>query len=668
MVLPNLERTVQPSDRAERRTPARGRLRNGCTEIGRRLLLGRLCSLLLAATVLAGFPAAGQTSPQAGPRDQAELARFFDGLYARLERTQHLSGMTVAVVRDGAVLLVRGFGYADIQKRTTVDPEHTLFRIGSITDTFTWTALMQLVAEGRLDVNAPIDQFLTDELDIRSPWGASPTLRDLMTHRPGYEDVPVVGLFRHAPYPGSLHDALLEIQPVILRQPGTLVSYSNYGSAQAGYVVERVSGVNWESYVDSQILKPLGMEDATFAQPLPPELAPHIATGYRWSNAAFTPQGFEYVPLAPAAAGSVSAAAMARFMIAHLQDGRYGDARIMPEWTARQMHEPLYRAAPELGAWLHGFYELRPAGPRVYGHSGSTLWFHSLMALFPETNTGLFFSFNSDTGKLARDQVYSAFLNRYYPQPMPAPDEVLPGAAARAGSGAGWFVSTRLPRRTPARMCALGEMVSIGPDGPGRLVLSGQEFQDPVHLVEMKPWVYREVRGQEMLVFRSPANDKPGLAFLASHPGAAYERITFVQSPPFQLGLGGLASLGIVLALFGYPVALLRSRALHRHVDIEVRAAHVASWAAAAVFTVAIVAFVIFFQDPRQILFGLPDSLVVVEWFGRAGSVLAVVSTASAAMLWARGFGHAGGRVMHTLAVLCQFTLALWAARWGLLG
>jgi hypothetical protein len=332
------------------------------------------------------------------------------------------------------------------------------------------------------------------------------------------------------------------------------------------------------------------------------------------------------------------------------------------------MHEPLYRAAPQLGAWLHGFYELRPAGPRVYGHSGSTLWFHSLMALFPETNTGLFFGFNSDTGKLARDQVYRAFLNRYYTQPIWEAPAVLPGAAARAGSCTGWFVSTRVPRRTQARICALGDVVSIGPEGPGRLVLSGQEFQDPIHLVETEPWVYREVLGQETLVFHSPANGKPKLAFLASHPGAAYERIIFVQSPPFQLAIGGLAALGILISLLGYPVALLRCRTLHRHVDIEVRAAHVASWAAAAAFTVAIVAFAIFFQDARQIMFGLPDSLVVVQWFGRTGSVLAVVSAASAAMLWARRFGSLGGRIGHTLAVLCQFTLALWSAHWGLLG
>jgi hypothetical protein len=229
-------------------------------------------------------------------------------------------------------------------------------------------------------------------------------------------------------------------------------------------------------------------------------------------------------------------------------------------------------------------------------------------------------------------------------------------------------VATRLPGRTQARILALGRMVLIGQEGPGGLVLSGQAFQDPMHFVEIEPWVYREVRGQEMLVFQSQGNNKPKLAFLSANPGAAYERIAYAESPPVQLAIGGLSSLGILISLFGYPVALLRCRTLHREVDIRIRAAHLASWAAAAAFTIAIGAFAVFLQDVQQIAFGLPGSLAVVEWFGRAGSVLAVVSTASAAILWARGFGGLGGRIGHTLAVLCQGTLVLWAARWGLLG
>ena len=211
-------------------------------------------------------------------------------------------------------------------------------------------------------------------------------------------------------------------------------------------------------------------------------------------------------------------------------------------------------------------------------------------------------------------------------------------------------------------------MVSIVPEGPGRLVLSGQEFQDPIHLVETEPWVYREVRGQETLVFHSPANGKPKLAFLASHPGAAYERITFVQSPPFQLAIGGLASLGILLALLGYPVALLEleSAAPPRGYRGPSGARGVLGCRGGIHRGHRCIRHLL--QDTRQIMFGLPDSLVVVQWFGRTGSVLAVVSR-----LPPRCSGHAdsaawAAAIGHTLAVLCQFTLALWSAHWGLLG
>jgi len=625
-------------------------------------------ALVSSLLLTSGASICAQTLPQPGPRDPAEMATFFDGLYSGLERAHHLSGMTLAVVRDGKVLLLRGYGHADIEKRTPVDPEHTLFRVGSISKTFIWISIMQLVAAGRLDLNAPIDQFMPDDLDVRSPWHTWPTMRNLMTHTPGYEDVPIVGLFRHAPFRGSLEDALRESQPVMVRKPGTMVSYSNYGSAQAGYILERVSGISVESYVENQIFRPLGMDDATFRQPLPDELAPHMAVGYEWADGELKPQGFEYVPLAPAGACSASAAAMARFMIAQLQDGRYGDEHILPEWTARRMREPLYRAAPQLGAWLYGFYEMRPAGPRVYGHNGSTLWFHSLMALFPESGTGLFFSINSDTGRMARDEIYKAFLNRYYPQPELVTPALLPGAAARSAACAGWYGSTRVPRRTEARIIALGAEADIRQEGPGHLVAGGPAFQTPLHLVEIEPWVYREARGQELVVFQSKDGKAPRVFNWSANPGAAYERTSWLLSPPVQTVIAGLGLIGVLIALFGYPVALLRYRTLHREIDMRVRAAHAISWMAAVAFSVGIGGVMVFLQDVQQLAFGLPTSLVVAAWAGRVACALAVISAASAVILWSRRMGGFGGRLAHTLAVLCQAILGIWAARWGLLG
>jgi CubicO group peptidase (beta-lactamase class C family) len=637
----------------------------GVTAFARRA--GYLLPILL---LLAGDVAWSQvqTPAQPGPRDRTELATFFDGLYAGLDRAHHLSGMTVAVVRDGEIILLKGYGYADVEKRTSVDPERTLFRIGSITEVLNWTAVMQLYAEGRIDLNASVDQFLPQELDIRSPWKVSPTLHDLMDHTPGYDDVPVVGLFRHEPYKGVLKDALVEIEPVIVRKPGDMVSYSNFGVALAGLIVERAANVSWEDYVENRILTPLAMTSASVEQPVPPDLASRVATGYRWTNGQLKPQGFEYVPLAPAGGASASAAAMAHFMLAHLQDGRYGSERILPEWAARQMHEPLYRAAPQLGAWLHGLYELRPASPRVYGHGGDTLWFHSLMALFPETNTGLFVSFNSDSGAPARGEVYKTFLARYYPQPEPEPLRLLSGAADRSAAAAGWFVSTRLPRRTPARLLALVDTLSIEKEGPNRLVVSGPDLNTPMHFIEVEPWVYRETRGQELLVLRPAQAGTAQYAFLSSNPGNAFERILSLQSPPIQISIAALAGMGILISLFGYPIAALRGAMLGARIDSRARASHIAAWSASAAFAAGILCFLNYLQDPQEIAFGLPRSLQLVEWCGRIGSALTVISAASVVILWARGLGRTGGRVAHTLVVVCQVTLALWAARWSLLG
>lgn len=626
---------------------------------------GRFDGCLLTASLILAVATA---SAQPGPRDRTDLATFFDGLYAGLERAHHLSGMTVSVVRDGEVILLKGYGYADIEERKLVDPERTLFRIGSITKPLTWTAVMQLSAEGRIDLSAGVDQFLPEELSIRSPWKVSPTLLDLMTHTPGYDDVPVVGLFRHQPFKGLLKDALLEAMPIIVRKPGELVSYSNYGTALAGLIVERVSNVTWEQYVESRILVPLGMTNATVMQPIPAELASQMAKGYRWENGELKPQGFEHVPLAPAGGASASASAMARFMLAHLQDGRLGEERIMPEWAARQMHEPLYRPAPQLGAWLHGLYELRPASPRVYGHGGDTLWFHSLMALFPETNTGLFVSFNSDSGAPARGEVYKAFLERYYPQPALETPPVLAGAAGRVAACLGWFTSSRLPRRTPARLTALMSMVSVAAEGPNRLVMGGMGLPAPRHFIETEPWVYRETRGQDLLVFRPVAGGSPELAFLSSNPGSALERISMLWSPGVQVSIAGLASLGILISILAYPAMALRGRFLGIESDSGVSISHLLTWIASAAFAVAILAFGIYLRDPQEIVFGIPRALDLAQWCGRAGSTISVMSAAVVVILWARRLGTAGGRVAQTLVVACQITLGLWCARWNLLG
>ena len=121
-----------------------------------------------------------------GPTDPAELEAFLDELLAKDMEEYHIAGAAVSVVKDGKLFFAKGYGYADLEKGIPVDPEQTIFRIGSIGKMFTWTAVMQLVEQGKLDLDADVNTYL----DFRIPdtYPQPITLKHLMTHTSGFED------------------------------------------------------------------------------------------------------------------------------------------------------------------------------------------------------------------------------------------------------------------------------------------------------------------------------------------------------------------------------------------------------------------------------------------------------------------------------------------------
>src|ERR1700719_51945 len=119
--------------------------------------------------------------------DANDLEAFFDGaLLVQLE-SKHIAGAVVAVVVGDKLVFAKGYGYADVETRRKVDPEKTLFRIASISKLFTWTAVMQLVEEGKIDLDADVNKYLKD-LQIPATFEKPVTLKNLLTHTPGFED------------------------------------------------------------------------------------------------------------------------------------------------------------------------------------------------------------------------------------------------------------------------------------------------------------------------------------------------------------------------------------------------------------------------------------------------------------------------------------------------
>src|SRR5258708_1485904 len=261
-------------------------------------------------------PTAGESRVTEPPHELtvADLHAFLDGfLPMQLER-EDIAGAVVLVVKDGAILFAKGYGYSDAEKKTPVTVDTTLFRPGSISKLFTWTAVMQLVEQGKLDLDRDVNEYL--DFKIPAKFGKPITLRHIMTHTAGFEEQ-IKDLINEEGAPiATLKQHLVEHVPERIFPPGTTPAYSNYGASLAGYVVERVSGRPFNDYVAENIFKPLRMSRSNFAQPLPADLKPFMSSGYRTGSGKAMP--FEIIEEAPAGALAAAAADLARFMIAHL--------------------------------------------------------------------------------------------------------------------------------------------------------------------------------------------------------------------------------------------------------------------------------------------------------------------------------------------------------------
>ncbi len=369
----------------------------------------------------AGAPAAASSEIAAqGPAQLTtdDLTSFFDGMIPQQIAQDDIAGMVIAVVKDGKVIFAKGYGYSNVKEHTPVSPATTLFRVGSVSKLFTWTAVMQLVQQGKINLDTDINQYL--DFHIPAAFGKPITMRDVMTHTPGFEEAIKDLITMNPKNIPSTSDYLKAHLPKQIFPPGSTGAYSNYGATLAGYVVQRLSGEDFDSYIEHHIFQPLGMTHATFRQPLPPNLAPDMSQGFLRASGGAKP--FEIVVTVPAGALSVSALDITHFMIAHLQDGTYNGAQILDPATVKEMHSRQYAPDPHVNGMCLGFYEDSRNGHRVIAHGGDTIYFHSDLHLILDADTGLFVSYNS-LGKAGppRGPLYKAFMDHYFPYTPPKP-------------------------------------------------------------------------------------------------------------------------------------------------------------------------------------------------------------------------------------------------------
>ncbi|QBB70755.1 class A beta-lactamase-related serine hydrolase [Pseudolysobacter antarcticus] len=496
--------------------------------------------------------------------NRPDLEAWLDGYISYALARANIPGAVVVVVKDGKPLLEKGYGYADLATHKPVDAQTTLFRPGSISKLFTWTAVMQLVEAHKLDLDADVNQYLDFKIP---PYEGKPiTLRNIMTHTSGIEEH-AHGLITTLPKDATTLEEYVKTVPTRIFAPGTTPSYSNYATSLAGYIVQRVSGESYDDYIDQHIFAPLGMVHASFRQPVPKALLPDLSEGYVPGKD--TPVGFEIVNPAPAGSATASGADMGRFMIAHLQNGAFGDHRILSEATAKEMHSTALDILPPLHRMVLGFYEANTNGRRVIAHAGDLQAFHSDLYLFLDDGVGLFVSFNSPgkegvAGKIRVD-LFNTFANRYLPGPKLADGKVDPATAKlHAQQMEGTYEGSRRADDTFISVLNLfTDQSKVLADGKGSIIvpsltdLSG----DPIKWQEIAPYVWRDINGNDRLAAKVVDGKVQRYSAEWISPFMLWEPVPWWRSAAWLKTSLILALGALLLTVLAWPIsALVRRR------------------------------------------------------------------------------------------------------------
>jgi CubicO group peptidase (beta-lactamase class C family) len=457
------------------------------------LAQGPAPSPLLAPAPAASPAAIAPASSPAAELTRTDLEPFLDGLIASQIENRDVAGAVVAVVKDGEMLLSKGYGFADFDARTPVLADETLFRPGSISKVFTAVAVMQLVEQGKLDLDKDVREYLDFEIARKFPEPI--TLRRILTHTAGFEES-VKNLFGSPNEPVKpLREYLVAHMPVQIFRPGTVPAYSNYAIAVAGYIVERIARQPLDQYLAKHVFVPLRMTSSTFTQPLPDALENRMSKGYTIPSKGA--KAFEICNPTPAGAMTTTATDMSRFMRALLNGGTLDGATILQPETLALMQSRQFELHPDLHGMGLVFMEYSQDGHVIWGHGGDTVQFHSDMFLIPDARVGLFISYNSSGARpgSGRGELQRAFLARYFPPADAAMPAKTADAAAHAREVVGGYEGSRKSETNIFRITSLLGQQTVTADREGILKIeNAKNLRGQLkRWQEVAPYVYHEI-------------------------------------------------------------------------------------------------------------------------------------------------------------------------------
>jgi len=590
-----------------------------------------------------------------GPTDPEELEAFLDAFFSEQMEKLHVPGAVFVLVKDGEIFFAKGYGYSDLEKKKPVIPDKTIFHLGSVSKLFTATAVMQMCEQGQLNLNDDVNKYLK-HFQLEEKYPEPVTVANLLTHTSGLEQQGIETGVRNESELVPLGEYLASGALRRVMPPGEVIIYSSLGMALAGYLVEQISGVPFAEYIDENMFQPLGMSRSSFKQPPPSRLASDLAMGYRYKNGSYKPYSTDYLSIIPPAGDFYTTATdIAHFMIAHLQDGRYGNSRILDEATAQDMHQQHFTHHPRLRGRAYGFSEWFENNQRAIFHDGGAPGFNTRLFLLPYQNLGFFVVWNSNTIKL-HWELTSQFLDHYYPVQN---EHTPPQPSADFRNRTGCFTGSYHPyesSKTIAKLSMIFEQIRVGNGSDGTLTVGSNRY------AEVEPLLFQRTDGDSYVAFREDYNDHVTHLFFGT---AAYKKLRWYETTVFQLGLIGFFVLVFLSACVVNLLPVFGLQLLHIPQSSQLLAGLTS--ALNLVFLVGL-AVAVFKIDQWEFVYGVPPVLTVLLVIPLVTTILTVGLPIFAALTWESEYWSVIGRFHYSLITLSALAFIPFLRYWNLLG
>ncbi len=543
-----------------------------------------LRSLCLALALLAPATAHAQ------PLDPAEVTRFVEAFFDPLVTEGRLPGVFVAVVQGQTVIAQTGLGWQDIAANRPIDPENTVFRVASISKAFTNIAILNLAAQGRLDLQADIQTYLPG-LAITGGFDAPITVDDLLAHVEGYEETYTESITPQGRALPDMLTYLIRNQPSRIYPPKEELTYGSYGTILLGRIIENVTGLPFDQAMETVFFSPLGMGHSAFTQPIPATVMEDLAQEYMYENNRFSKATFIY-PSAPPAG---SAYASGNDIVAFL--------KYLTDRPPMLLSQQAYSPAAGLPGITRVFFEQQINGHATLTRNGDGAAFRSTVYLVPDSDLALFMVYTSDDNKL-RNAFVEAFFNRF----LPGPEVSIPAVEMPQINGIFRPVQANRTGLTKIQQLFVGTITVTTENG--RLLVDPGEngdvyggFEAPMRFVPMGNGLFVTADGNHRLA----VYEKDGETRIATGFGyhGSFAPIAALENPVLHL----------VVAIFWagvlfVAILVLGWKAVQRCCDARCKTAMAA--VGLAVIYAGGVNYALIFGDSAGAQFGLPSYFFAV--------------------------------------------------------